>query len=100
MYDCKTFKFNNVLSIPDVIALLKKLHEQYVFVPTDKASNNITVVCKKFYLNRIRQEFSSSAFSPVDSSVKAILEYHEKFLSKHGIEIDSYVYIYINPQAA
>ena len=26
--------------------LLKKLQQKYVFVPTDKAADNITVVCK------------------------------------------------------
>ena len=26
---------------------VKKLHERYVLVPTDKAQNDITIVCKK-----------------------------------------------------
>ena len=99
---CKMFKFNTVLSRPNVIASLKKLHEEFVFVPTDKASNNVTIVCKKFYLNRIREELNSCTFAPVDTSVDTLLQEHEEFLSKHGIQMDSnnykLPYIYITPK--
>ena len=50
---CKKYKFNSVLSQHDVLKDLSKLHEKFVLVPTDKAANNITVVCKKFYLSLI-----------------------------------------------
>ena len=30
---------------------LNKLHENFVLVPADKASNNVIVVCKKYYLD-------------------------------------------------
>ena len=33
--------------------ILKDLQKDYVFVRTDKASNNIAVVCKKFYVNNL-----------------------------------------------
>ena len=29
---------------------LNKLHDNFVLVPADKASNNVIVVCKKYYL--------------------------------------------------
>ena len=99
---CKKYKFNSVLSKPDVIIALKELHNEFVFVPTDKASNNITIVCKKFYLERISSEFSSSTFTSVDSRVETILNDHKEFLLKHGIEMDTnnckLPYIYITPK--
>ena len=84
---CKNYRFNSVLSKPDVVSALKTLHEDYVLVPTDKASNNITIVCKKFYLSGICNEFKSETFVPVDTSVEEILQEHEDFLLKHGIEM-------------
>ena len=34
----------------DVKTNLSDLHEKFVFVPTDKAQNNISIICKKFML--------------------------------------------------
>ena len=31
---------------------LNKLHDNFVLVPADKASNNVIVVCKKYYIPR------------------------------------------------
>ena len=33
---------------------LNKLHEHCVLVPADKASSNVTVVCKKYYLDGLK----------------------------------------------
>ena len=44
------------LDCPTMKATLNKLQEEFVFVPTDKAANNIAVVCKKFYVERSMQE--------------------------------------------
>ena len=35
---------------------MKRLQEKCVFVPTDKASNNISVVCKQFYIKTMLNE--------------------------------------------
>ena len=39
---------------------LEKLQENFVFIPTDKSSNNISIVCKKFYLMNIKKELDLS----------------------------------------
>ena len=36
----------SVFSDPDVVSELSSLHDNYVVVPTDKASNNIVLICK------------------------------------------------------
>ena len=39
-----------------VIQNLNELHEKYVFVPIDKAANNIVIICKKYYVTVILKE--------------------------------------------
>ena len=39
-----------------VIEYLNELHEKYVLVPTDKAANNIAIICKKYYVTVILTE--------------------------------------------
>ena len=84
---CKPYDFNSILSDPVVLADLKALHENYVLVPTDKAANNVTFVCKKFYLSMIDIELSSNNFEIVDSQVDPLIEKHRRFLLKHGITL-------------
>ena len=44
------------LSSPVISKALEDLQKEFVFVPTDKASNNIAVVCKKFYVEQSMKE--------------------------------------------
>ena len=53
---CKPYKYNNVLSKPVVIGELAKLHSDFVFVPVDKASNNVAIICKTYYLEVMTKE--------------------------------------------
>ena len=39
-----------------IIEYLNELHEEYVLVPVDKAVNNITIICKKYYVSVILTE--------------------------------------------
>ena len=39
-----------------VIEYLNELHEMYVLFPTDKAANNIAIICKKYYVTVILKE--------------------------------------------
>ena len=40
------------LSIPKIKETVSKLQENFVFVPTDKAGNNIAIICKVFYITQ------------------------------------------------
>ena len=40
------YDYNAVLSKPPVTEALSRLQQNFVFVPTDKASNNVSIVCK------------------------------------------------------
>ena len=42
-----------ILNDPDVKDTLRRLHDDFVLVPADKAANNVIVVCKKYYIQRV-----------------------------------------------
>ena len=42
-----------VLGQADVIDAMETLHKDFVLVPIDKASNNVAIICKKFYVQVI-----------------------------------------------
>ena len=50
---CINIRKKQVLKKNKHIKYLKDLHKEYVLVPADKASNNIIVVCKKYYIEVI-----------------------------------------------
>ena len=43
--------YPSVFKKPEVVNELHRLHENFVLVPADKASNNIVFVCKSYYHN-------------------------------------------------
>ena len=75
---------------------------KYVLVPTDKAANNVTIVCKKFYISKIHEELASDNFEVIDRSVEDIVQEHEKFMLKYGIKLlpenRKLPYLYITPK--
>ena len=42
-----------VLQNGDVKACLSDPHNKYVFVPADKAPNNIIIICKRYYIETL-----------------------------------------------
>ena len=40
----------------DVTSALADLHDKFVIVPIDKATNNIAIVCKRFYIQKLMNE--------------------------------------------
>jgi hypothetical protein len=41
--------YPSVFKKPEVVNELRRLHDNFVLVPADKASNNIVFVCKNYY---------------------------------------------------
>ena len=55
----KRFRFSAkkaVLSKPIIKNYLQQLHDCYVLVPTDKAWNNISIICKNYYIQLLLNE--------------------------------------------
>ena len=69
---------------------LRRLHDDFVFVPADKAANNVIVECKKYYIETLIKELginttNISPNSTTDSSDE-ILKSHCKFIETVGLE--------------
>ena len=77
----KTEKF---LDTESAFIELKKLQDKFVLVPTDKSANNISIVCKKFYLSCIQNELEDS-FTLVNKSPEQIIESQKDSLKKFNI---------------
>ena len=56
-------RHESVIHDPDVDAELAEIHETFVVVPADKASNNIVFVCKTHYINCLMEELGMSTMT-------------------------------------
>jgi hypothetical protein len=86
------------LKSPFISQHLKDLQKDFVFVPTDKASNNIAVVCKKFYVEQSMKELdiflnsstkkdAEKTYVPVvNESMSSLLSRHSRFMKANSIE--------------
>ena len=54
-------KPKSVFSDTDVTEHLADLHNRYVIVPADKASNNVVFVCKTYYFECLQRELVDSS---------------------------------------
>ena len=81
------------LSDPNVKDTLRRLHDDFVLVPADKAANNVIVVCKKFYIETLMKELCinttnispNSTYIPSTDSFHEILKSHCKFIESVGL---------------
>ena len=60
---------------------LEYIHENFVLVPADKASNNVIIVCKKYYLDVVIRELSlTSTYQKVRRSCDDIVLRHIMYM--------------------
>ena len=85
-----------VLQNVDVKACLSDLHNKYVFVPADKAPNNIIIICKRYYIETLIKELGldncstptgNSTYTSFQMSSKDIVNTHDTFMKSLGIEL-------------
>ena len=84
-----------ILNDPDVKDTLRRLHDDFVLVPADKAANNVIVVCKKYYIETLIKELGinttnispNSTYIPSTDSFDKILKSHCKFIESVGLEM-------------
>ena len=69
---------------------LEYMHENLVLVLADKALNNVIIVCKKYYLDVVIRELSStSTYQEVRRSCDDIVLRHIKYMEHNGIVLQS-----------
>ena len=80
----------------DVKACLSDLHNKYVFVPADKAPNNIIIICKRYYIETLIKELGLdncstpagiSTCTSCQMSSEDIVNTHDTFMKFLGIEL-------------
>ena len=80
----------------DIKACLSDLHNNYVFVPADKAPNNIIIICKRYYTETLIKELGlDNCFTPTGNSTytscqmssEDIVNTHDTFMKSLGIEL-------------
>ena len=76
-------RHESVFSDPDVVRELSRLHENFVIVPADKASNNYTFVCKRHYVSILSEELGLNSlpgtptYNLTDLSASEVLDNHK-----------------------
>ena len=70
---------------------LEYLHKYFVLCPIDKATKNVAIICKQFYLNNILEECETNNGITVvtDKSVELINNCIHSFIKDIGIKTDS-----------
>ena len=76
-----------VLKLPDCLKELKRLKEQFVLVPIDKAANNIGFICKKYFLKVLLLETKSYTYVPYQDSAESIINAVAKKCLEIGIPV-------------
>jgi hypothetical protein len=86
---------DTVLKDIEVKKDLKDLHNNFVITPTDKAGNNFSIVCKKFYVQCLLKELniiepsisSKSTYKHLKSKPERIVKAHSKYMEHHNIPL-------------
>ena len=78
-----------VLQNADEKACLSDLHSKYVFVPADRAPNNIIIICKRYYIETLMKELGldncstltgNSTYTSCQMSSEDIVNTHDTFM--------------------
>ena len=86
-------KSNPVLKRPDVVNYLRELHENFVLVPIDKASSNIAIICKRFYVELILREIGhigdgNNTYVNVQKPKEEIVNENAMYSERAGFKVD------------
>ena len=82
-----TYKFCFILKNASVKKSLTELHNDFVITPIDKASNNVSIICKKFYIDTLKSEVqSSNTFKLCTKTEQSIFKEHKNYYEKLNIK--------------
>ena len=85
-----------ILCDVDLKACLSDLHNKCVFVPADKAPNNMIIICKRYYIETLIKELGqdncstpegNSTYTSYQMSSEDIVNTHDTFMKSLGIEL-------------
>ena len=65
---------------------MHKLQQKYVFVPVDKVANDVVMVCKKYYLQVVHEELTTT--STYERDCVDVVRDHLNFMRGNKIIVD------------
>ena len=76
----------------EVIEYLESFHSKYVLTPIDKASNNVAVICKRYYAEVILKEIGilgngSDTYEQTSRSRTEIIDENQQYLERLGFDL-------------
>ena len=106
---CVNSRSKSVFKDQEAVKCLSSLHDKYVIVPADKASNNIVFVCKSYYFECLIKELginsntsSNTTYKPTSFDKDEILANHRSFMTSlnipSGKESEDLSYLYWIPK--
>ena len=66
------YPVNKLLDCTENRNYLNEIHDKFVLVPIDKASNNISIICKSYYIQVLQQEILNSGNFTLVNSTKEL----------------------------
>ena len=107
--NCVNSRPKSVFKDQEAVKCLSSLHDKYVIVPVDKASNNIVFVCKSYYFECLIKELginsntsSNTTYKPTSFDKDEILANHRSFMTSlnipSGKESEDLPYLYWIPK--
>ena len=95
-------RHESVFDDPDVAAELAEIHEKFVIVPADKASNNIVFICTTRYTNCLMEDLGistmtgSRTYNLTAMSKDEILQNHHLVMLTFGISLQRKILTFPN----
>ena len=90
--NCVNSRPKSVFKDQEAVKCLSSLHDRYVIVPANKASNNIVFVCKSYYFECLIKELcidnntsSNTTYKPTSFDKNEILANHRSFMTSLNI---------------
>ena len=85
----KKQRTNPVLKQPSVVEYLASLQDKFVMTPIDKASNNVAVICKRYYIEVLLKEIGilgsgSATYEKATKTKEQIIHDDEEYVARLG----------------
>ena len=83
------YKYFSCLKDTEVNTELEKLKKDFVFTSVDKAANNVSIICKKFYVDKLDDEIERSGnfIKCNNTTVDDIMNSHQEVYGHFGIQV-------------
>ena len=85
-------RYESIFRDPEVVRELSRLHENFVIVPADNASNNYIFVCRKYNVSILIEELRLNSlpgkptYNLTDFSASDVLDNHKSVLTSFGVD--------------